>query len=193
MILAQETVEKETTNAPTRPSVGIRYLTPSNTEIFRGRFNLLHAKVLDEESGAPQLYVGVYAVLAFPVSAPGRFVSLRHRIKGDREEEIWIIAELSKFPEGARRLVRESLANHYFEFIVSRIKKVEWRYGLLFFDVETQFGPKQFEMFWRQNRAEDYGERGKVLLDTFKNRFVIRDIEALPEEDKKRLTRYIYW
>jgi len=54
-------------------------------------------------------------------------------------------------------------------------------------------GRDQFIMPWRHDRAEDYSNTGKLLLDVFDNRYVIRDLSELPPADRRRLTSYVYW
>ena len=74
-----------------------------------------------------------------------------------------------------------------------RIFKIELRYNLLMFDVETDHGPRQFELHWRGDRAQDYGKEGKVLFDIFENRYIVRDVSKLLPEDQELFTRFIYW
>ena len=45
----------------------------------------------------------------------------------------------------------------------------------------------------RQDRAEDYGTNGKVLLDALGNRYLVPDVSALPSADNRLFTSYIYW
>lgn len=174
----------------THPFTGIRILTPDNCKIFTGVFSLLHAYVESDEVG---LYRGIYAVMAFPVSSPDRYISLRYMDTEGLEHEIGVIVDPKVFPKDAQALIKESLARHYFENQIVRIYEVEWEYGLLFFDVETAQGRKWFQMRWQVDRAQDYGEHSKVLLDVFDNRFIIPDLRELPRQDRERLTRYIYW
>jgi hypothetical protein len=48
-------------------------------------------------------------------------------------------------------------------------------------------------MRWQVDRTQDYGTHGKVLLDVYDSRYIIKDLRDLPNEDLERLTRYIYW
>jgi ATP-binding cassette, subfamily B, bacterial len=168
--------------------VGVRLLTPDNTLIFEGTFSLMHCAVKDDT-----LYRGVFAVMMFPITHPDRYISLRYTDKKDKEQEIGIIADLTGFPEPARLLVQANLIKHYYEQIITRVYDVENKFGLLFFDVETQLGGKQFIMPWRGDRAEDYGANGKVLLDAFDNRYLIPDLSKLPPADRNAFTSFIYW
>ncbi len=171
--------------------VGVRLLTPENTNLFEGSFSLMHCAVQGDT-----LYRGVYAVVLFPVSQPDRFISLRYTDTNDRNEkerEIGIIDDLKVFSQEAQDMVRKSMAKHYFERRIIRIHKIENRFGLLFFKVETTRGKLDFVMPWRGDRAEDYGSSGKVLLDAFDNRYIIPDLSELPEADRDLLASFIYW
>jgi len=166
----------------------VRWLTPDSTHIFEGTYSLLHCTV----KGAA-LYRGVFAVMMFPITYPDQFISLRFTDTEGKVREIGIIRDLRAFPQQAQQLVRASLKKQYHERFVTRVHGVKSRFGLLFFDVETQRGREQFVMPWRHDRAEDYSNTGKLLLDVFDNRYVIRDLSELPAADRRRLTSYVYW
>lgn len=174
--------------AEERPPTGVRRLTPENTTVFEGTFSLLHCAVKGDD-----LYRGVYAVMLFPISYPERYISLRYTDEEDRPREVGVIEDLNAFPPEAQRLVRASLRKHYFEKTILRVHDVHCEFGQLFFDVETPDGREQFVMPWRYDRAEDFGEKGKVLFDALDNRYVITDVNALPPADRRRFTSYIYW
>ncbi|HOL66936.1 MAG TPA: DUF1854 domain-containing protein [bacterium] len=165
-----------------------RRLTPENTRIFRGTFNLLHVTVKDEG-----LYRAVFAVQAFPVSSPKRFIFLYYYDLKDRQTEIGMIENLDIFPPETKALVLEALAKHYFAYEIKAIHDIRWEFGVLFFNVETDKGPKKFYMRWLHHRAEDYGEKGKILLDVFDDRYIIPDVSALSPMEKDLFTRFIYW
>ena len=169
-------------------ATGVRRLHGEETVIFEGTFSLLHVAIKGD-----QTYRGVFAVRMFPVRNPTRYISLRYTDSKEKEHEIGVIEDLSSFPKDQQDLVHRSLALHYHEQIIRRVFSVEYRFGLLFFDVETQRGREQFVMPWRGDRAEDYGERGKALLDAFDNRFIIPCVEDLPTADHQRFTSFIYW
>lgn len=169
-------------------TTGVRRLRPETTRIFEGAFSLLHCVVAPDEQ-----FRGVFAVRLFPIRHPDRFISLRYTGERDKVREIGVIEDLKEFPEAAQRLVQESMRKQYHEQVIARVHEVNCRYGLLFFEVTTQHGRQEFIMPWRYDRAEDYGETGKVLLDALDNRYVIPDVNALPAKDRHRFTSYIYW
>lgn len=167
---------------------GVRRLTPATTKIFEGAFSLMHCAVV----GDP-MYRGVFAVLMFPIRYPDRFISMRYTGEKDKVLEIGVIEDLSAFSEGTQTLVRAVLKKQYHEHMIQRVYAVRDEFGLLFFDVETQRGRQEFMMPWRHDRAEDFGAGGKVLLDVNDNRFIVPDVLALPANDQRRFTNYIYW
>ena len=48
-------------------------------------------------------------------------------------------------------------------------------------------------MRWSYNSAEEFGEKGKVLIDAHENRYIIPDVSQLPAADRRVFTSYIYW
>lgn len=162
-------------------------LNPVETKIFRGTFDMLHVMFSGE------LYRGVFAVAAFPVSSPTRYVSLFYYDDNDKLVEIGMIEDLDKFPEEARNLVLAALNRHYFSYEVKEINNIKFEYGLVFFDVETDKGHKEFAMRWETSRAVDLGNRGKILLDVFDDRYIVKDVSSLSRYEQDLFTLYIYW
>ena len=181
---------QSTLNLP--ESLAIQTLTPENCKIFKGIYSLLHVQIIDDRLGIG-LYRAIHAVRAFPISSPEEYISLRYPDEFGVEREIGVIVNLSTFPDDSKDLIRESLSRHYFEFHVSRITQIDFKFNLLFFQVETTVGPRQFQMRWSVDRAHDYGEHSKILLDVFDNRYMIPDLRDLPKADRDLLNRYIYW
>ncbi len=173
---------------PSLRDVGVRYLTPENTHLFIGTLGSLHCIVDDKEA-----YANVYCLLTFPISYPQNYISVCYSDDEGKEQEIGVIEALDDFPEEAQKLVQQSLARQYFEQVIRRIYDTRWEYGLIFFDVETDSGRKHFSMRWQHDKALEYGRNGKVLLDTFNNRYVIPSVPDLPGADRNRLMRFIYW
>jgi len=169
---------------------GVRRLTPDKTRIFEGTFSLLHCAVEGDN-----LYRGVFAVLMFPIRHPEQFVSMRYTDLEDKEKEIGIIENLLDFSSEAQKLIRASLTKHYYERIISRVISIDNKFGLLFFKVELADGniEREFMMRWSYNSAEEFGEKGKVLIDAHENRYIIPDVSQLPSADQRVFTSYIYW
>jgi uncharacterized protein (DUF1015 family) len=172
----------------TIPPTRNKLLQPSDISIHEGVHGLMECVLHSGEK-----FRGVSAVLLFPITHAERFVSLRYTDEMDKEREIGIIGGLATFPADAVDLLRKSLAKHYHEQRVEHVLRIKNEFGQLFFKVQTQRGIEDFVMPWRQDRAEDYGHSGKVLLDALNNRYLIPDIEALSEKEKRLLRTFIYW
>ena len=168
--------------------VGVRVLKPEDTNIFIGRLGSVHC-VLDNETA----YANVFFLLTFPVHLPDKLISVCYTDNEGQDEEIGIIEDLHIFSAETQKIIRDSLKRHYFQQTITRIYEVKLEYGLLFLKVETNKGPEDVSMHWRRGKALEYGQNGKVLLDTFENRYIIPDLDELPPADHNRLRRYIYW
>lgn len=183
------TVSQEQTQRPaTLRDVGVRYLTPQNAYFFIGTLGSLYCIVDDREA-----YANVHCLLCFPISFPQNFVSVWYSDEHGKEHEIGVIERMEDFPGETQRLIRHSLGRQYYERRILRIYDTRWEYGLIFFDLDTESGPAQFTMHWQHEKALEYGQQGKVLLDTFDNRYVIPFVPDLPAADRNRLMRFIYW
>lgn len=179
---------ENTPAAPWEQKTRVRWLVPETTQIFEGTFSLLHCAVKNDT-----LYRGVFAVMMFPISAPGSFISLRYTDSEEKDREIGVIRHLDAFPEEQQQLVHASLVKHYYEQEITRVYEVKFEYGLLFFDVETVRSREQFTTYWAYDRAQEYGVNGKLILDVHNNRYLVPDVARLPAADQARFTRFIYW
>ncbi len=182
-------VTKEQEAAARLLATQVRYLTPDMCRIHLGSLNTLHVTVVNEA-----IYGGVYAACAFPVAHPSRYISLIQST-GKKDVEVGIIRDLDEFPPEAATLVREALERRYFVHTITRIRRVESKYNnsILAFDVDTDKGTLSFFMRWQLDRAVDYGQRGKVLIDLDNNRYLIPDTEKLSPAERGDFTRYVYW
>ncbi|MEX0775854.1 MAG: DUF1854 domain-containing protein [Phycisphaeraceae bacterium] len=165
-----------------------RWLKPQSANIHLGNRGALHVTVMNE-----RIYNGVFALRCRPVRFPSQYISLRWFNSESREQEIGLIRDLADWPAEAQKLVRESLLRRYFVHVISRVDSIQEFQGYLNFQVDTDLGPMQFFMRWSYDTAQDYGERGKVLLDVEENRYVIPDVAKLSLLSRKAFERYIYW
>jgi hypothetical protein len=59
--------------------------------------------------------------------------------------------------------------------------------------VQTDRGPAAFTMRNSHSQAQDYGLRGKLLLDVDDNRYLVENLDALPRRQQVLFRRYVYW
>ena len=165
-----------------------RWLTPDRATISLCDHGSPKVSIAGERS-----YCGVYAVRCLPVRYPREYLSLRCLDEHKREVEVGLIRNLDEWPAGVQSLIDQSLRKRFFVHTITAIRGIENVQGYLNFDVETDLGPRRFIMRWQGDKAQDYGPAGRMLVDTEENRYLVRDIEALPERDRSLFMRFIYW
>ncbi len=168
---------------------GIKILTPENTRITKGDFDTLSVVIIDEN----KKYNGIFVISAFPITNRNKFLSLFYEDETEKIHEIGMIEQIEIFPEEEKKLVFEALDKYYFSYEILQIFSVKLQFGMLFFEVETNKGNKNFTIRWEQSRAVDYGEKGKILIDVFEDRYVVPNVEKLHPYDQQLFTRFIYW
>jgi hypothetical protein len=164
------------------------WLEPESVELSECRHGALEARFPD---GAA--HRSVFAVRCFPASRPDDFISLRVWDKDGNEHELGIVRDLVAWPARSRELLRSSLSRRYFLRRITGIDGIRLEFGHLLFDVRTDQGPARFTMRWNQSQTQDFGEGGKILLDTEDNRFLVPDVEALTATERELFQRYVYW
>ncbi|MCC7146920.1 MAG: DUF1854 domain-containing protein [Phycisphaeraceae bacterium] len=171
------------------PSHHPRWLTPDNALIHLGGRGALHVTVLND-----RIYSGAFALRCFPVQYPQEFISLRYLNQEKREVEVGLVAKMSDWPDEVQDLLRSSLLKRYLVHTIRAVTQITVMHGgFLNFEVDTDLGPMQFYMRYQGDRAQDYGKGGKLLLDIDENRYLVPNIDELPERDRRLFTRYIYW
>jgi hypothetical protein len=109
------------------------------------------------------------------------------------EHEIGILRQLDQWPAEAQSLVQAALDRRYWLQTVTGVDEIRLELGHLTLAVRTDHGPRRFTMRWSQSQVQDFGERGKVLLDLDENRFLVPDVEVLPPRERDLFQRYVYW
>lgn len=165
-----------------------RWLTPALARVEQGVFGTLEIHVEGEPA-----YRGAYCVRCMPIHHPQRFISIWAPGADGRDREVGLIDDLSEFSADEQRLIRESLLRRYFVQIITDISGIELRGDHLTLQVTTESGPMEFTIRWHPDRAQDYGEHGRMFMDTEENRYVVWNVHALGEHSRKLLEKYIYW
>ncbi|MCX5658473.1 MAG: DUF1854 domain-containing protein, partial [Planctomycetota bacterium] len=165
-----------------------RWLEPRFAHIHLGNRNALHVTIENE-----RIYNGVFALRCMPVRFPNQFISLRWFNAENRDQEIGLIRDLSEWPVEVQQLVNESLLRRYFIHNILEIESITNEHNYLTFVAKTDLGPRTFVVRWAYETAHDYGPKGKVLVDTEENRYVVPDVNLLPEASRKKFERFIYW
>ncbi len=166
----------------------IHWLDAGAVSFRRGEHGQLEAWQGDECIGH-----SVFALRTFPATYNDQYLSIRGWNESNEEIEIGMLRSLEQWPADSRRLIQESLDRRYLIREIKSVAAIKLSHGYLDFDVATDAGPERFTMRWTQSQAIDFGDNGKMLIDSEENRFLVRDIEALPERDRERFLQYVYW
>jgi ATP-binding cassette, subfamily B, bacterial len=180
--------ESECSPVSISPCLSLHWLMPGGAEIRAGNRGGVEVTTESHET-----YRGVFAVNLFPATNSDDYISLRVWTRDGVEQEIGILRKLEEWPAEAQALVRGALARRYWLQTITGVDQIELALGHLTLAVRTEHGPRRFTMRWSQSQVQDFGERGKVLLDLDDNRFLVPDVEALPRRERDLFQQYVYW
>ena len=166
---------------------GLVFLDPADLEITESDMSGLNVKMNGET------HEGVRASLALPISDRDSYVSLRIGATKGKERELGMIRNLNELDDATRRTVQRDLNKRYFLHEIGKLISVTEKFGFIYFEAETSKGKLKFAMRYEYNQVQEYGEHGRVILDTDENRYIIPDLRELSSSEYKMFTRYIYW
>lgn len=127
-----------------------------------------------------------------PRTHPDDYISLRIWTRDGEQQEVGILRNLNEWPErGPDRLVRSALDRRYFLQTIIGVDSLRVELGHLHGEVRTPHGPRRFTMRWSQSQVQDFGERGKMLLDLDDNRFLVPDVQTLPPKERELFQRVV--
>jgi ATP-binding cassette, subfamily B, bacterial len=165
-----------------------RWLSPGDATIRSGPRGTIEIAL----SGGT-IQRGVFAANLFPATDPDDYISLRIWDRAGEEQEIGILRQLDRWPAEAQSLVRAALQRRYYLQLITGLDQLRLELGYLHFDARTPHGPRRFTMRWSQGQVQDFGERGKVLIDVDDNRYLLPDVAKLDPRERDLFQRYVYW
>ncbi len=168
--------------------IALRWLDPSNTAFRYGPHDRLECWRSDECIGR-----SIFAVHTFPASFPDEYLSLRGLDAEGEEIEVGMIRRLEDWPADVQFKLRTALDRRYLLRQIVKIHSISLKFGYLDIDVDTNRGRAQFSMRWTQSQAIDFGDHGKLLIDTEENRYLVRDLRQLRPAEQELFMQYVYW
>jgi hypothetical protein len=144
-----------------------------------------------EPAGTLRLTVGdrwsyrqVKLYQAAPLSQPGQYLSLQ----SGKGEEIVMVKALEDFTPESRTAVEEEIRRRYLTAKVRTITDIRTEFGITYWHVETDRGPRDFVMQSLSESCIWLSDTHLLLIDVDGNRFEIPDRSALDAASKTRLT-----
>ncbi len=128
-------------------------------------------------------YPQVKLYQAAPLSQPGKYLSLQ----SGKGEEIALVESLEAFTPETRAIAEEEIRRRYLTAKVRTIMDIRTEFGVTYWHVETDRGPRDFVM---QSLAESciwLSDTHLLLIDVDGNRFEIPDRSLLDATSKTRL------
>ena len=147
----------------------VTYLDPHKARFFVDAFEDLNLELAGDWT-----YTGVRVKRAFPLTCDDCFIVVQ-----DREgREIGALARLDELERASREAVEGELERAYFIPRIHRITKVTRTYRVPRWEVETDRGPRAFEIY--SNRDIRHLGGGRVVVqDADGNRYEIPDYRRL--------------
>jgi hypothetical protein len=146
----------------------IGLLDPLKVSIWREPSRRLCARIEDRQ------HDDVRAVWLFPISRRAGYVALLT----DADKEIGLLPSLESLDSASRAVLEEELARAYFVPQISQIVDLQERFGVSEWQVETDRGPRTFEVRDREDIRVLGGTR-VMITDADGNVLEIPDVTRL--------------
>lgn len=126
------------------------------------------------DGSSEEQYTDVSVHQMFPLSYPDSLITLCDKFGN----EIGVLVEPSRLDEASRNVLHEELQMAYFIPEIQRIKLIKEEYGLTRWEVDTNRGPRTFEVRSRYD-IRPMGQGRFIVRDMDSNRYDIPDINEL--------------
>jgi hypothetical protein len=159
-----------------------------------GRLDPARVRLFDDGSGRLRMtvdnarsYIDVKVVRAFPFSEPDRYIGY---LDGLGKSIGFVVDPAGLDPESAR-LTAEALRVHYFIPVIKAIDSLREEYGAVYFDVQTDCGPRHFVATGLRDAVIDLGGGELLVADVDGNRYRIHDWTRLDARSRSFLERVV--
>ena len=159
----------------------VRYLDPQKLR-FAAQGASLRLTLENETS-----YPDVEVIRLFPLSDPDCYLSVHDK----DDTEIGVLVSLAELDEENRSLILERLDRRYLMPIVKRVIKVEERFGVTDWEVETNRGKRKFTMRNLRENITQLTPYRWLFSDVDGNRYDVRDLSQLDSTSRAYLLRYL--
>jgi len=185
----------------------INFLDPKKITILSDSFNALKLQI----DGAGE-YSDVKAVRIFPLSAPWHFISLKGisgldkeeaekqkdevnrpsygKTRAPRQKEIGVIRDMRELDKKSRKILDSELEMSYFTPKITLINKIKSDFGSYKWTVETDKGPRTFEVRYREDVRMIPPHR-VIIRDVDGNRYEITDYSRLDSSSRTMLEKHM--
>lgn len=167
---------------------GVKYLQPEKLKVWLGTSGELWISPDGEK-----IYQDVKIFRTRPVSAPDQYLSFRVDQTKAKQEELGILADLNTLPAFTRALIERELDKRYFIHQIVSIKAIVEEFGILYWQVNTDKGYKEFSLSSRSERQIfPFKKQGRLIIDSNGNQYIILDLNLLDNKSKQEFLCNVY-
>jgi len=157
-------------------------LTPNNASFFLSSNGLLMSKIREAD------YEGrVFLARAFPFETKEEYIS----VQNEEKEELGMIRDLADFDQETADLLRHELEKKYFAPKIHKIVKLSTRFGMSYWDCETDHGPLTFTVKDTNRSLLRAGEDRVFVVDHDGCRYEIPSLAALDKKSLGKIEMYL--
>lgn len=148
----------------------VAYLAPHKARFFVDAFEDLNLELAGD-----QTYARVRVKRAFPLTCDDSFIA----VQDCEGKELGLLARLDALDGASRQAVEDELERAYFTPLIQRIAKVTVANRVPRWEVETDRGPRAFEIYSGHRDVRDMGGGRVLVQDADGNRYEIPDYRRL--------------
>lgn len=141
--------------------------------------------VVFHQAGQEQRIGGLLS--AFPLTNAGRVVSVRD----EAGQELGLLDDAHALDAESRRIVAQELERSYFMPRITDVLDVREELNVVTWEVQTDRGPRTFEVRHILQNVRRLGRRRVVIKDVDGNRYEIRDWTALPAPARELIQLFL--
>ena len=158
------------------------FLDPKKLCLFRDDSGRVMLTVEGDRS-----YPEVKVVRAFPLSDSEHYIGFLDK----KDRVIGLVIDIKEFEPGPGKIVVEELDRRYFTPDIERIYSLKEEFGVIYCDVETNYGRRQFVAKGIRDSMEEMGDGELLLADVDGNRYRIADWRQMDVRSRTLLERIV--
>ena len=158
------------------------FLDPKKIRLFRSDLGWLRLEVEGD-----RCYLDVKVVRAFPLSDPGHYYGLLNA----KDKVIGLLSDPSELDPETREIAEGELKRRYFTPIIQRITRMKEEHGVVYGDIETNLGLRQFVVKGIRDSILDLGDGRVLIMDVEGNRYMVKDWPSLDDKSRRLLERVL--
>lgn len=154
-----------------------RIIQPENTTFSIGSDQKLYMKTDRGKEGPVQVN------WAFPLTDPADFVI----VSNENREFVGLLKNYQRLEPKSLAILKEQLEESYFLPRITKIEKIDDRFRMMTWTVQTDKGPRTFEVRSRQRDIRWLNDHHVIITDIAGNRYEILDMNQLDADSRDLL------